>query len=62
MYKVQVMNKIAAAGLRKLDPSNYQIGQELERYQGMLVRSADLHGYPFPEELLAIALGRLGHQ
>ena len=55
MYKVQVMNKIAAAGLRKLDPSNYQVGQDLERYQGMLVRSADLHGYPFPEELLAIA-------
>ena len=55
MFKVRVMNKIAPAGLRKLDPSNYQIGQDLERYQGMLIRSADLHSHQFPKELLAIA-------
>ena len=54
MFKVRVMNKIAPAGLRKLDPSNYQIGQDLERYQGMLIRSADLHSHQFPKELLAI--------
>ena len=55
MFKVRVMNKIAPAGLRKLDPSNYQIGQDLERYQGMLISSADLHSHQFPKELLAIA-------
>lgn len=55
MYKIQVLNKIAPAGLRKLDPARYQIGQELERYQGILLRSADLHKREFPEELLAIA-------
>ena len=55
MFKVRVMNKIAPAGLRKLDPSNYQIGQDLELYQGMLIRSADLHSHQFPKELLAIA-------
>ena len=60
MFKVRVMNKIAPAGLRKLDPSNYQIGQDLERYQGMLIRSADLHSHQFPKELLAIARAGAG--
>ncbi len=55
MYKVQVMNKISPLGLRKLDSSRYQLGQDLDRYQGMLIRSADLHGKQFPNELLAIA-------
>lgn len=55
MYRVKTMNKIAPAGLRKLDSSRYEVGQDLERYQGMLVRSADLHQHQFPKELLAIA-------
>ena len=56
MFKVRVMNKIAPAGLRKLDPSNYQIGQDLERYQGMLIRSAD------PQGAAGHRPGGLGHQ
>lgn len=55
MYRVKIMNKIAPAGLRKLDASRYEVGQDVERYQGMLVRSADLHQQQFPKELLAIA-------
>lgn len=55
MYRVKIMNKIAPAGIRKLDPSNYEVGQDVERYQGMLIRSADLHELQLPKELLAIA-------
>ena len=55
MYRVQVMNKIAPAGLRRLDPGRYQVSKEETRYEGLILRSADLHGFDFPEELLAIA-------
>lgn len=55
MFKVKVMNKIASAGLRKLEEARYQVGTDLERFQGMLIRSADLHEYEFPKELVAIA-------
>ena len=55
MYRVQVMNKIAPAGLRRLDPGRYQVSKEESRYEGLILRSADLHGFDFPDELLAIA-------
>lgn len=55
MYRVQVMNKIAPAGLRRLDPGRYQVSKEETRYEGLILRSADLHGFDFPDELLAIA-------
>lgn len=49
------MNKIAPAGLRRLDPGRYQVSKEETRYEGLILRSADLHGFDFPDELLAIA-------
>ena len=33
MYRVQVMNKIAPAGLRRLDPGRYQVSKEETRYE-----------------------------
>ena len=36
MYRVQVMNKIAPAGLRRLDPGRYQVSKEEARYEGMI--------------------------
>ena len=60
MFRVKIINKIAPAGLRKLDPSRYQVSGEAKRYHGMMVRSADLHNETFPEELLAIARAGAG--
>ena len=58
MYRIKTLNKISSAGLAHLDPSRFQVGDDLENEDGILVRSAPMHDYPFPSALRAIeALG-----
>lgn len=54
------MNKIAAAGLAVLDKLYFQVGDSVEKPHGILVRSADLKEYPFPDSLRAIARAGAG--
>ena len=59
MFQIKTMNAIAQAGLDVLGP-DYQTGSDLYNEDGILVRSAKLHDYPFPERLLAIARAGAG--
>lgn len=60
MYRIKTLNKISGKGTSQLDQSRFQIGAEVENEDGILVRSADMHSYPFPSTLRAIARAGAG--
>ena len=60
MYRIKTLNKISSAGLSHLDKSRFQVSSELENEDGILVRSAQMHDYEFPETLRAIARAGAG--
>lgn len=55
MYRIKTLNKISSAGLDQLDKSRFQVGNDVENEDGILVRSAAMHDYVFPDALRAIA-------
>jgi len=55
MYRIKTMNKISPVGLARFDKDRYDVSEGQENEDAILVRSAKLHDYPFPEGLLAIA-------
>ena len=55
MFKVKLMNKIAKVGTDVLSPTRYQIGEDIENEDAIMVRSAALHETPFSPNLRAIA-------
>ena len=57
--KIKLANRIDEEGLELLT-DKYQYGEDIENEEGMLVRSAKLHDYPFPESLLDIARAGAG--
>ena len=60
MYHIQTLNKISAAGLKRLDPEHYQVSDSQTNPEGIMVRSAKLLDMDFPSELLAIARAGVG--
>ena len=60
MYRIKTLNKISPAGLSVLDQTRYNISTDVENEDGILVRSADMHDYPFPDALRAIARAGAG--
>ena len=60
MYKVRTLNAISDIIHRYLSAENYLIAKEEPVPDGILVRSADMHGMPLPESLLAIARAGAG--
>lgn len=60
MHRIRTFNKIAPAGLARLDPAAYTTGEDVTDEEGILVRSASLLDYEFPESLLAIARAGVG--
>lgn len=59
MYKIKTLNKISEKGLALFD-ERYEVGDDVENEDGILVRSAKLHDYAFPAELKAIARAGAG--
>ena len=59
MFRIKTMNKIAQVGLNQF-PADYQVGDSVEGEKGILVRSAKLHDYPFPDTLWGIARAGAG--
>lgn len=55
MYHIKTMNKISAVGLNKFDREKYIVSENETNEDAILVRSAKLHDYVFPRNLLAIA-------
>lgn len=60
MFKIKTMNKISPKGLAELPTDSYIVGDDVMNEDGILVRSAKLHEYPFPEDLRAIARAGAG--
>ncbi|MEG1593741.1 MAG: phosphoglycerate dehydrogenase [Oscillibacter sp.] len=55
MYHIKTMNKLSPLGLNTFDREKYAVCDDCDDEDGILVRSAKLHDYVFPESLLAIA-------
>ena len=62
MYRIKTLNKISPAGLSVLDQTRFTISGDVENEDGILVRSADMHDYQFPDALRAVARGGRGDQ
>ena len=60
MFRIKTLNKISPAGLSVLDQTRYSISGDVENEDGILVRSADMHDYQFPDALRAIARAGAG--
>lgn len=60
MYRIKTLNKISSVGLDQLDKTRFQVGNEVENEDGILVRSAAMHDYEFPDALRAIARAGAG--
>ena len=58
MFEIKTMNAISASGIEVLEEKGCHVGSDVEGPQALLIRSADLHDYAFPPQLLAI--GRAG--
>ena len=57
--KIQLLNKIAAVGLAELG-DQYQVGEDVQNPDGIMVRSAVMHEMEFGSELKAIARAGAG--
>lgn len=57
-FRVQVLNHVSARGLRRLSWEQFAVSAEVDDPHAILLRSADLHGTPIPESVLAV--GRAG--
>ena len=60
MFRIKTLNKISPAGISVLDQTRSQISGDVENEDGILVRSADMHEYQFPNALRAIARAGAG--
>ncbi len=60
MYHIKTFNKISPVGLNKFDPELYAVGDEETGEDGILVRSAKLLDYQFPDNLLAVSRAGVG--
>ena len=60
MYRIKTLNKISSAGLACLEQTRFQIGDDVTNEDGILVRSAPMHDYVFPDALRCIARAGAG--
>ena len=60
MYRIKTLNKISSTGLACLDQTRFQIGDDVTNEDGILVRSAPMHDYVFPDALRCIARAGAG--
>ena len=54
--KVRLMNKISQEGLKRLPADRYEVGEDLDHADAIMVRSASLHDAAFEPELKCIAV------
>ena len=59
MYKINCLNPIADVGLKNFSES-YQITDDINEAEGVLVRSASMHEMEIPKKLLAVARAGAG--
>jgi D-3-phosphoglycerate dehydrogenase len=59
-YRVLNLNNISVRGLERLPRERFEIASEIGHPHAVLLRSADLHKWPVPESLLAVARAGAG--
>lgn len=59
-FRILTLNKISSAGLKRLPPERYVIGNDLAQPDAILVRSRNLHEMEIPSSVLAIARAGAG--
>ncbi len=60
MYNVKLLNKIAKCGTDIFDKGTYNVGEDVQNAEAIMVRSASMHEMEFDKELLAIARAGAG--
>ena len=60
MFRIKSLNKIASVCLAQLDKGRFVVEDDCTNPDGILVRSAKMHDYEFPEALRAIARAGAG--
>jgi D-3-phosphoglycerate dehydrogenase len=60
MIRVLTLNNISAVGLERLPDDMYQISDKLSEPDAILLRSFDMHEYPIPDSLKAVARAGAG--
>jgi len=60
MFKIQTLNNISEKGLELLPKDTYEISNDCANPDGILVRSAKMHGMEFPPSLKAVARAGAG--
>lgn len=61
MFNIKTMNAISEQGIDALKKRGCNVGADVENPAAMLIRSANLHGYEFNDELLCIARAGAGY-
>lgn len=60
MFKIKTLNKIASVGTKNFDKSEYEVGNNVEAPDAILVRSANMLDMEIPKSLKAIARAGAG--
>lgn len=60
MYNIRLLNKISPSGLAMLDKSKYICAEDMEKPDGVIVRSASMHDMDIPDSVLAVARAGAG--
>lgn len=60
MYKILTLNKIAEIGTNRFDKAKYEVGDNVENPNAVLVRSASMHESELNSDLVAIARAGAG--
>lgn len=60
MFKIKTLNKIASVGTRNFDKTRYEVGNNVDNPDAILVRSANMLDTEYPAQLKAIARAGAG--
>ena len=60
MINVQTLNKISACGTDNFDKAKYNVADDIQNPDAIMVRSAAMHDMQFGDNLLAIARAGAG--
>ncbi len=59
-FQIKTLNAISKVGLNRLPDATYQVGNDIESPDAILLRSASLHGVEIPSSVLAVARAGAG--
>ena len=60
MYNILTLNSISDIGLSKLKPEKYNVGNDVQNPDGIILRSFDMHNMDLPDSLFAVARAGAG--